>query len=152
MYDDIIKRHRPRGWRIAFSRRRDKAADKARKLYMRKRMPALKPGMSNVIAICDNGRKTIYAPHVVDEFTLQILLHECGHVHMKHFTHGKSCMHKEEWEAERWSMEIMRMEGIAVTPLIKRGVRRYIKLCLDHDESHGVPIHMHIERYAKVQK
>lgn len=142
MFEGITKRHRPKGWRIRWSKKSNEIAERGR----------LKRGLKAEILDCahaDYNKKQIKSPYVVDVFTLHILLHEFGHVHLKHFTTGESHMHKEEYEADRWASEIMRMEGIAVSNEIRRSIKRYARFCVKHDERKGIEIKPHIKRFVK---
>lgn len=129
-FDAIIKRHRPKGWRVAFSKRRT---------------------ANSLGAEAIGERKIIRAPYVTDPETLHFLLHEFGHVHLKHWTTGKSSRHREEFEAERWAAEIMRIEGVPVSATIKKAIRAYIRDCIAEDQSKGVPIEAHVARFARVR-
>ncbi len=143
MYEDILKRHRPRGWRVIHGSKRTKIALEA-KADDEKGKPRPVTGVST--ALSDPVKKVIFAPYVVCEYTLHIVLHEFAHVKMEHWGRGESFLHKEEFEADRWAKEIMRLEGVKVTKAISRGCKRYLKHCLDKDEAAGVPIHTHIKR------
>jgi hypothetical protein len=148
MYEQIIKRHRPRGYRVIYSKRKDKIAAEALEFYSRVPLPRKLPA-PQVVALCDPEKRLIYAPHVVEEFTLQILLHEFGHVHLDHWGKGASVQHREEYEAERWAIEIMRMEGISVPRAAEARFRRYIRLCIKEDAAKGIVIQRHVARRVK---
>lgn len=154
MYEDIIKRHRPRGWKVYHSKRRTdialaaKAADEKGKK---------RKGLIDC-AITDFESRTIRAPRVVCEYTLQILLHEFAHVKLKHIvyvgepTPDSMPLHKMEYEADEWAMTIMRLEGIKVTRAIKISAKRYLQHCIAKDLKEGNAIHIHIARKAKLKE
>ncbi len=121
--ESIIKRHRPKGFRIRFSRHR-KTSGKA-----------------------SFERKVIYCPHVTGPETLQIYLHECAHVHLKH--KDEPLLHKIEFEAEMWAIAIMRLEGIPVPQSVLVAAREYVSRCIHSDEAKGLPIETHIRRWAQ---
>lgn len=150
MYEDIIKRHKPRGWRVCYSKRRTEIAQAAKNKDERS---VSRKGLIDC-AETDFSKKVIRAPHVTCEYTLQILLHEFAHVKLQHWTYVGDPptkgipLHKQEFEADRWSMEIMRMEGVTVTKAIKLSHKRYIRHCIRQDEAAGVPIHAYIGKRA----
>lgn len=151
MYEDIIKRHKPSGWRVCHSKRRTEIALAAK---AKDEAKIKRDGLINC-AVTDFDNKVIRAPHVGCEYTLQILLHEFAHVKLKHWTYVGDPptkgipLHKQEFEADRWSMEIMRMEGVAVTAAIRLSHKRYIRHCIARDEASGVPIHDHIGKKVR---
>lgn len=151
MYEDVIKRYRPRGWRVRYSKRKDVIAAESFAYWSLKNPPAASSSMKTV-AIADPVKRVIYAPHVVDPFTLHTLLHEFGHVHLKHWSDGESVCHREEYEAERWAAEIVRMEGIKVPRASLRAMRQYIKACIAKDEANGIEIQPHVRRFADGRK
>ena len=141
MYEGIVKRHRPRGWRVCYSKRKDAALE-----YVRKH-PRCEPKQD--IACAEPSKRTIYAPHTVDPFSLQILLHEFGHVHLHHWDQGKSVEHREEFEAERWAMEIMRMEGVKVPRIGMSRAKLYVRSCIKSDEELGHVIHSPAKKFVE---
>jgi len=70
-------------------------------------------GGALAVSIHDKRGKRIICPPVVSRETLYLYLHECGHVHLGHFRLALETP-REEYEAERWAMNTMRQEGIAV--------------------------------------
>ena len=144
----VIKRHRPRGWRIYFGKRRTEIALAAKDKDER---GVRRDGLIDC-AYANFERRIIRSPHVGCEYTLQILLHEFAHVHLKHITYVGDPptkgipLHKQEFEADRWSMEIMRMEGITVTKAIVLSHKRYLRRCIKLDKAAGVIIHKHIQK------
>lgn len=143
-YAHIIKRHRPKGWRVYHSKRRNELFD------MCANKPAHLP-TNTTIAVAYPETRIIRAPYVVCPGTLNVLLHEFGHVHMKHWTSGANVLHRIEFEAERWAMEIMRIEGIPVSREIRKEARRYIRTCINEDLANGIEIEPHIARFAQVK-
>lgn len=93
MYEEIMRRHRPHGWKVIHRN------------YVSKTAIAL--------SIHDAKGKRIICPQVVDRETLYLYLHECGHVHLGHFKLDLETP-REEYEAERWAINTMRSEGIPV--------------------------------------
>ncbi len=92
-YKDIIRRHRPIGYTI--ERRRMTANDGEARLEM-------------VLCISKeyDGHEALF-----------ILLHECGHVHMKHLKGGGKLggpNWREEYEADQYAIKALRAEGIPV--------------------------------------
>lgn len=142
-FDEIIKRHRPRGWKIYHSKHRTKMVLMA-KDFDAKNLD--RDHIDAVFAEANYDKKTIRGPLVVCEYTLHCILHEIGHVKLEHWTRGASVTHKEEFEADRWAAEIMRLEGVPITNAIKRSNKRYLKECIESDERKGVPIHSYIRR------
>ena len=146
MYEEIVKRYRPRGWRVRYSKRKDKIAADCL-AYWQNPVHGSGVGSLQTVAIADPIKRVIYAPHVVDPFTLHTLLHEFGHVHLKHWGNGESVQHREEYEAERWAAEIVRMEGIKVPRASLRAMRHYIRACIAADEARGIEIQPHVRRF-----
>lgn len=148
MYEEIVKRYRPRGWRLVFSRRKSKYADDQRVLLMRKNAPEMERN-ALTLAVADPNKKVIHAPYVVDEFTLAILLHEFGHVKLEHWGRGEAPSHRQEFEAEKWALNIMELEGVVVPAYVTRAAKRYIRRCIKEDKLKGEPIQPHVKRFAK---
>lgn len=146
----IVKRHHPRGWRIYFSKRRTDIALAAKDKDER---GVRRDGLINC-AYTDFEKRIIRSPHPLCEYTLQILLHEFAHVHLKHITYVGDPptkgipLHRQEFEADRWSMEIMRIEGITVTKAIVLSHKRYLRRCIKRDKADGVLIHKHVQKRA----
>src|SRR5690349_9659387 len=55
----------------------------------------------------------ISAPRPVTRKALYVYLHECGHVHLDHFTRF-DFVYIQEYEAERYAHQAMRAAGIPV--------------------------------------
>lgn len=148
-YEAILKKHRPRGYTVYPSKRRTEIALKAKSADERnvRRKDLID------CAYVDFDKKIIRVPYVGCSYTLQIVLHEFAHVHLKHISYvgedpAKNPLHIQEFEADRLSMEWMRMAGITVTAAIKRSHKRYLRHVIRHDEAHGVAIKPHIRKKA----
>lgn len=150
MYEDLLKKHRPRGWRIYHSKRRTEKALEAKASDER----GVQRARLIDCAYADFDKKIIRAPLAVCEYTLQIVLHEFAHVHLKHVTYvgedpSKNPLHVQEFEADRLSMEWMRMAGVPVTKAIKNSHKRYLRHCIGKDEAQAVTIRPHIKKRAR---
>ena len=129
--DEIVRRYRPRGWRVAQSKHRWKW-DSA--------------------AAC-NIKRVLYVPTLraadtrADE-SLFLYLHEVGHVVKKHFDQ-KLSHHREEFEAEMFAFHIFKVEGIPVSKYIRNAIR--VRLCswIKSDIKKSISIEPHIARWAK---
>jgi hypothetical protein len=123
-YASIVRRHKPRGWHLKF-----------------------RPAGTKLWAMADFGLKTIFTVPVVDRDTLQIYLHEVGHVRYRHYPVATPA-HVEEYEAERYSFAAMRHEGVPVPRKslyrAKSNVRRRIK----EDVKRGVRIDPKVKRWS----
>ena len=132
--NEIVKRYRPRGWRVRQSKYRwtweSAEADN---------------GVRKGIRV---GPRVIAVPTLIDDDSLFLYLHEVGHVTLGHFKH-KLPRHREEFEAERFALHVFRTEGIPVTKIIMKGVRSRLRQHIKYDIDHGVPIQRHIARWAK---
>ncbi len=124
--NEIVKRHRPRGWRVRQSHHRWKWES----------------------AEADDVRRTLYVPTLKDDDSLFLYLHECGHVNQGHFK-LKLPRHREEFEAERYALHVFRNEGIPVTKAIMKGVRSRLCGHIEYDIRRNVPIQRHIARWAQ---
>lgn len=151
MYEAIVKRHKPQGWVVRTKKLYcDRAATYKVELLTKKRLTSPLHTLAET-CVFDDGTKFIYIPKVVDEFTLQIVLHEFGHVRLGHLRadYKGSPSHKEEWEAERWAINVMRTEGVVVTKEVIRSMRRYLKRLLAQDEAKGKPIHRPVRKFVE---
>jgi hypothetical protein len=124
--DEIVKRYRPRGWRVRQSRHRWEWKS----------------------ASANYNRRTLYVPTLKDAPSLFLYLHECGHVHQGHFKITLP-RHREEFEAERYALHVFRNEGIPVTKAIMSGVRYRLGIHIEYDIKRNTPIQRHIARWAK---
>lgn len=124
--NEIVKRHKPRGWRVRQSSHR----------------------WTWESAEADNAERTLSVPTIICDVSLFLYLHECGHVHQGHFR-IKLPRHREEFEAERYALHVFRTEGIPVTKDIMKGVRSRLCGHINYDIKRGVPIQRHIARWAK---
>lgn len=143
MYESLIKRHRPRGWRVIFTKRKSKYADNAFKFYCGEKIAD--DGNLHTLATCDYYLRIIHAPYVVNEFTLHILLHEFAHVHLKN---NDVVSHKAEWECDQWAITMMKVEGLKVPKAILKAMRHYARHCIKRDEKAGEAIWPHIRKAA----
>lgn len=125
MYEEIVKRYKPKGWKIIH---RSKASPDALAL-----------------SIHDAKGKRIICPKVVDRPTLFLYLHECGHVHLGHFKLTLETA-REEYEAERWAMNTMRQEGIPVPRQVIKDAKWRVK---KHIKDAGGSAPAHVKRYVK---
>ena len=93
-------------------------------------------------------REEILTPRPVNPHALEFFLHECAHFHLKHFrrdetdnpklrklyTGGETpTLAQQEYEAERWAIETMKREGVAVPREALQLAKDYVAECLDHD-------------------
>jgi hypothetical protein len=133
--NEIVKRHRPRGWKVKQSAYRWKwsSAD----THRTKRV-------NGIVQLV----KLIEVPTINDDDSLFIYLHEVGHVVQGHFA-LKLPRHREEFEAERFALHVFRNEGIPVTKYIMKKVRYRLCQHIKYDIKHGNPIQHHIARWAK---
>lgn len=127
--DEIVKRYRPRGWRVAQSEHRWRWNS----------------------AESDNAKRTLYVPtlragHRSDE-SLFLYLHEVGHVVKKHFERELT-HHREEFEAELFAVHIFRVEGIPVTKYIRETIRERLRGWIASDMKKDIPIERHIDRWV----
>lgn len=68
----------------------------------------------------DNGERYISAPTPNSPKALYIFLHEVGHHHYKHLDHEVECGDKaggskEEYEATKWALEVMKKERVPIS-------------------------------------
>lgn len=127
---DIVKRYRPRGWRVVERR----AA----------RAPQHIAGGQ-----ADFDKKTITVPPLDNVWGVAVFLHECGHVHLRHeYRQKRLANHIAEYEAEKFSLHIMQAEGIRRPAWIgveaKRNVGTHVRL----DRKAKVPIDRKVERWS----
>lgn len=113
--------HRPRGWRIRERKSRH----------------------GNDGMACIN-RKTLFCPPLVDPYAFYVLMHEIGHVVLKHkLEPGRTPPEElplewiEEYEAETFAIGICRQEGIRVARDTLQAAREYVGNCFlkHHDPS-----------------
>lgn len=71
---------------------------------------------------------TLRAPRPATRKALYIFLHECGHFALGHLPKGSSGKprHREEYEAERFAIEKMRLGGIPVPAKMVQRAKRYV--------------------------
>lgn len=121
----IVRRHKPRGWRIV------------------EREPGKK-----FFAVAAVDLKTIFTVPVVDRHSLQIYLHEVGHIRYNHFKHG-AASHIEEYEAERYAFAVMRHEGIAVPRKSLLRARSNVRNRIKEDQKRGIKIDPKVKRWSR---
>lgn len=102
--------HRPRGWRIRERRTRH--------------------GCDGMACI---RRKTLFCPPLTDPYALYVLFHEIGHVVLKHSIRpGRTTREErrlewiEEYEAERFAIDLCRREGVRVSRDTVNHARAYV--------------------------
>lgn len=122
----IAKRHRPKGWTVRYSKHRYHWCS----------------------AEANGDTRTIYAPVLKDVESLFLYLHEVGHVKQDHFN-LKLPRHREEYEAERYALHILRVEGIPVKHEYIDTARARLRGSIDYDLRRKVKIQRHIARWAK---
>lgn len=128
---DIVKRHRPRGWRIAESEHRWRWCS----------------------AEADDTKRILRVPTLKDDESLFLYLHEVGHVLQRHFTLRPPLPHhREEFEAERYAMYVFRTEGIKVTRTILEGARSRVNAAIERDERRGVKIQRQVLLWAQPER
>lgn len=123
--DAIANRYHPEGWRVFES--------KTRKREGKAHYPS----------------RTILVPLIHDVCTLHNFLHECAHALLHHWGDGASTLHREEYEAERWAIEIARQNGIAVPRSIIIQAKVYVRSCIARDRKKKIAIEPHVEKWAK---
>lgn len=128
--NDIVKRYRPKGWRIAESHHRWKWSS----------------------AEADDTKHVLRVPTLQDAESLFLYLHEVGHVLQRHFTIRPALPHhREEFEAEKFAMMVFRNEGIAVDRDILEAARVRVRGAIERDERRGVKISFYVARWANRQ-
>ena len=148
MYDEIIARHKPRGWKVSHTRTKTKIIEETETFWSDGRRKHDKGGERDC-AVSYPIAKCIYAPKIVGPATLFVLLHEFAHVHLRHWEQGKSSLHREEYEAERWACHIMHAEGIPVPRWIIKLSKWYIRRCIESDSMKGLKIHPPARRFVR---
>lgn len=120
---EIADTHRPRGWEI--EERGPVKGD-----YFK---PYHGPNeFGETLAFADFEAKKIVCPPLVCRSSLFIYLHECGHVHMQHGRNANDVpAWEEEYEAERYAIDAMRSEGVAVPLEAIRAAKRYVRQCIE---------------------
>jgi hypothetical protein len=123
--DDIVKRYRPRGWRVRQSKHRWEWSS----------------------ASANPSKRTLYVPTLDDADALYLYLHEAGHVRLGHFEHDIPA-HREEFAAEHFAVHTLRTENVCVTKLMIKDAKYRVRLHIDADIKKGIPIQRHIARWA----
>ena len=91
----------------------------------------------------------MFAPKPVTRKSLYIYLHECGHFNLGHFTNGKTKRYVEEYEAEKYAHDIMRLEGIPVPKSMTARAKRYVAYKIEQAQKRGLKkLDPKIKQYA----
>lgn len=95
------------------------------------------------------GRRISLAKYPYDAYSLYVFLHECGHVFMGH-CHPSSHMplHLEEYEAERWALMILDIEGIKSPGSIVTSAKRNVRKAIGRDLAKQVAITERVQRWC----
>lgn len=126
---EIVKRYRPRGWRI-------------RETIWRYEWSCAEA--------CPFTR-TLHVPILDDSHGLFLFLHEVGHVTRNDFTSDLP-QHRQEFAAERFAFHIFRVEGIPVTKELRENARYRVRIWIANDTKKGIPIQHHIACWAKTKR
>jgi hypothetical protein len=121
-YAEIAKKYAPQGIKIRWKR-----------------------GKKLIPAWADLYLTAMLVPRPRTRDALYVYLHECAHFHLKHFNacdtldprlrlaysgNGNLSMAHEEYEAERWAINVMRKEGLSVSKKMLKEAKKYVKSCL----------------------
>lgn len=106
---DVVRRRRPRGWRVI------------------ERLPR-----NGAIGMVTQTRHCIYVPPLVDKNALFVFLHEVGHIVNQHLHAGPSLPGDApgwqiEYEAEHWAIAAMRAEGFTVSREMLAAARQNVR-------------------------
>ena len=124
---DILRRYRPRGWRVCQSRyRRDHGGN----------------------GVADSNLQVLRVPILADADDLHTFLHECGHVHRGHFLVDNP-HHLEEHEAEMYALHVLWAEGIETPRLLIRTSRCIIADAIAKDVLKDIPIDWRAQAWAE---
>lgn len=99
--------------------------------------------------------ETMLVPRPVDAHSLQVYLHECAHYSLGHRHKGMNenlTMAHEEYQAERWSLMIMRQEGIPVPRKVLVLAKENVRDLLTKETKRGDPYGVtpaYVRRWAK---
>lgn len=127
--EDIMRRYRPRGWRVYESEHRRKHGGSG---------------------VCYSApRRLIVTPLVGDAWDLHTYLHECGHVHRGHFRRTIP-HHREEFEAEMFGLHVLRAEGVPLPRGVWRESRKRVEtaIAVDLVRKEPPPIYPPAQRWA----
>jgi len=122
----IVRKYRPKGWRVRESKRRSKS--------------------QSGLAVWKT--KTLLVPVLEDGPSLFVFLHECGHVRLGHGTVPRP-RHQEEYEAEKFAIHAMKVEGLSISPGVLNHAKINVWNRIAEDEAKGIKISKHILRWAK---
>ena len=124
-FDRIFEKYRPPGIKVRW-----------------KRGKKLSPAHANL------RKAEMLTPRPVSIEALGFALHECAHFWLRHFSpdEAQSVLHRDlytspikrtlaqqEYEAERWTIAVMRLEGLRVSRELRGMMRDYVAECLDSD-------------------
>ena len=114
---EIMRSHLPPGWKITHPK-------SAR--------------IQNFGGFCNFKRRKISCAPVVDDYTLFTFLHEVGHatLHRKKWRKG-DMGHLEEFEAERFAMEVFRKRGLRVSRSMLEDGKENVLSHIDADRKAG---------------
>ncbi len=102
---------------------------------------------------------SMLAPYPDNREALYYFLHECAHFHLKHFNadqaptrmlrqlytgNGGLTEAVQEFEAERWAIATMRMEGLSVPRTMLKEAKTYVRGCKKYAHAPS-----HVKRFAK---
>lgn len=128
--DEIVKRFSQPGWEEKWKR------DSNRNIW------------ENCHAHFD--KKEFYAPNpYLSRCHLFQWLHEHGHAELKHGSRGETHYHKEEYDCERWAINMMRSYGVPVPHRAIREAHKYVRWCMLGDNARGIKVAAHIWNWAK---
>lgn len=101
--------------------------------------------------LCTFEGKTIYHPPLNERGDLFVALHEIGHASLHH--QNAMAPHVEEYEAERFAILTMRLEGIPVPKEELASARENVLLKIRDDERRGIwKIDPVIRKWAEPQR
>lgn len=87
---------------------------------------------------CFYFRRHIAAPRPVTRRALQVWLHECGHAVLHGPDKPRKPRHVEEFEAEKYSFDMMRKYGIAVPRKSVENAKAYVRYKIEQAVRRGV--------------
>ena len=124
-YAAIFEKYRPPGIKVRWKRGRK-----------------LSPAHANL------RKAEMLVPPLASREALGFAIHECGHFWLRHFSPNeaptllhrdlytklnKLTLAQQEYEAERWTIAVMRFERVPVSRELRGLMRTYVAECLDQD-------------------
>jgi hypothetical protein len=94
-----------------------------------------------------DGRPLIEVPKPVCPRTLRVFLHECAHI-LLHAKAGNKPSHIIEFEAESWTFETMRREGIPIPQELIDCAKSNVLDQIAVNEAQGIPIDPEARSFA----